>query len=118
LPAREFTPAGPIRQPVLGHRDIDRPNGTGSLKSFEITVCRLVAPEAVRVGRLLRRMPPGPSREWHVDRTVELESILARLACEEFTVENGDRPLRHVALDVLVRAGRVTEEGTRTSMQE
>lgn len=79
----------------------------------EITVCRLVAPEAIRVRRLLSRMPPGPSREWHVDRTVELESILGRLACEEFTVDNGDRPTRDVALEVLVRAGWLTEEGER-----
>jgi len=71
----------------------------------EITVCRLVAPEAVRIGRLLRRMPPGPPREWHLDRTVELESILGRPAYEEFTVENGNRPVRDVALKVLVRAG-------------
>lgn len=80
----------------------------------QITVCRLVAPEAVRVTRLRTRMPPGPSREWHLDRTVELESILGRLAYEEFTVENGDRPVRDVALEVLVRAGWVTEEGRRS----
>jgi adenylylsulfate kinase len=83
----------------------------------EITVCRLVAPEAARVERLLRRMPPGPAREWHLDRTVELESILSRLAFEEFTVENGDRPVRDVALEVLVRARWVTEEGKRSLMR-
>jgi hypothetical protein len=73
-----------------------------------ITICRLVAPEAVRVERLLGRMPPGPSRDWHLSRTVELEAILGRLACEDFTVENGNRSVREVALDVLVRAGWVT----------
>jgi adenylylsulfate kinase len=74
----------------------------------EITICRLVAPEAARVHRLLGRMPPGPSREWHLDRTVRLDSILSRLACEDFTVDNGDRPVREVALEVLVRAGWVS----------
>jgi adenylylsulfate kinase len=84
----------------------------------EITVCRLVAPEAVRVRRLLRRMPPGPSREWHLDRTVKLESSLVRLACEEFTVENGDRPVRDVAFEVLVRAGWVTKESKALACEE
>jgi adenylylsulfate kinase len=76
----------------------------------QITVCRLVAPEALRVRRLLGRMPPGPSREWHLVRTVELEEILCRLGHEEFTVENGDRPVREVALEVLARAGWKDDE--------
>jgi predicted kinase len=71
----------------------------------QITVCRLVAPEAVRVERLLRRMLPGPARDWHLHRTVQLEDILDRAGCEEFTVENGGRPVREVANEVLVRAG-------------
>lgn len=64
-----------------------------------------MAPEAARVERLLERMPPGPSRDWHLHRTVELEAVLGRLAHEDFTVENGNRSVREVALDVLVRAG-------------
>lgn len=71
----------------------------------EITVCRLTTPEPLRLQRLHQRMPPGPSRDWHLARTVELEDILADLACEDFDVENGDRPVRDVALEVLVRAG-------------
>jgi hypothetical protein len=71
----------------------------------EITVCRLVAPEAVRLDRLHGRMPAGPSRDWHLGRTVELERILDRLAVEDFAVENGARPVREVALEVLARAG-------------
>jgi hypothetical protein len=71
----------------------------------EITVCRLVAPEAVRLDRLHGRMPAGPSRDWHLGRTVELERILDRLGVEDFAVENGDRPVREVALEVLDRAG-------------
>ncbi len=80
----------------------------------EITVCRLVAPEAARVQRLLERMPPGSSRDWHLNRTVELETILGRLAYEDFAVDNGDRPVREVALDVLVRAGWVPMEKAAT----
>jgi hypothetical protein len=43
----------------------------------------------------------------HLHRTVELEAVLGRLAHEDFTVENGDRSVREIALDVLVRAGWV-----------
>jgi adenylylsulfate kinase len=80
----------------------------------QITVCRLVAPEAARVERLLERMPPGPSRDWHLCRTVELEAILGRLAYEHFTVDNGNRSVREVALDVLVRAGWLPMTKART----
>jgi hypothetical protein len=38
---------------------------------------------------------------------VELEAVLGRLAHEDFTVENGNRSVPEVALDVLVRAGWV-----------
>jgi hypothetical protein len=76
----------------------------------EISVCRLVAPEALRVSRLLGRMPPGPSREWHLSRTVELDAILDRLPCVDFIIENGDRPVRDVALDVLINAQWITAE--------
>ncbi|HVM52183.1 MAG TPA: hypothetical protein VM262_03210 [Acidimicrobiales bacterium] len=71
----------------------------------DITVVRLLAPEATRAARLRRRMPPGPSREWHLARTVELEAILDAAAHEDFVVDNGDRPPRAVALEILHRAG-------------
>jgi hypothetical protein len=43
-----------------------------------------------------------------VSRTVELEAILDRLPCVDFVIENGDRPVRDVALDVLIHAQWVT----------
>lgn len=36
----------------------------------EITVCRLAAPQSLRERRLRQRMPPGPSLDWHLKRTV------------------------------------------------
>jgi len=81
----------------------------------EITVCRLTTPEPLRLERLHERMPPGPSRDWHLARSVELEGILADLACEDFEVANGDRPIREVALEVLVRAGWVPAEDVATA---
>lgn len=70
-----------------------------------LTVVRVVAPEHLRLERLNARMPPGPSREWHLQRTVELEAILAEAAHEDFVVENGRRPIRAVAEETLRRAG-------------
>jgi adenylylsulfate kinase len=71
----------------------------------EIVVCRLKAPEDIRLDRLRGRMPPGPSRDWHMVRTAELERILDRGCREDFAVENGRRTVREVALEVLTRAG-------------
>ena len=71
----------------------------------EVTVCRLVADEELRVSRLLGRMPPGPSRDWHVARTVELEKLLENRSVEDLTVGNGTRPVREVAIEVLTRIG-------------
>jgi hypothetical protein len=70
----------------------------------EILVCRLVATESLRIERLYERFGAGPSRDWHVRRTVELEDILARNKAEDFIVENNSRPPREVALDVLTQA--------------
>ena len=76
-----------------------------AIPGAEITVCRLVAPEVMRVKRLRGRMPPGPSLDWHLKRTATLESELERLKVEDFVVENGDRTASEVALEVLARAG-------------
>jgi hypothetical protein len=71
----------------------------------DITVVRLVSPESTRIERLVGRMPPGPSRDWHLHRTAELEDVLERAAYEDFIVDNGHRPVREVALEILRRAG-------------
>lgn len=83
-----------------------------------LSICRLLAPEAVRLDRLRERMPPGPSRDWHLRRTAELESILERIAVEDFTVQNGGRPVREVALEVLVRAGWLSTDAAKLPCSE
>jgi hypothetical protein len=83
--------------------DLDRYRA--AIPGADITVCRILAPQDVRVDRLQRRMPPTPLRDWHLHRTGELHDILERAAYEDFTVENGDRPVRDVALEVLTKAG-------------
>lgn len=75
-----------------------------AIPGAEIVVCRLSAPRSLRIDRLRERMPPGPSRDWHERRTVELEVILQRASVEDFVVVNDTRTAREVALEVLARA--------------
>jgi adenylylsulfate kinase len=70
----------------------------------EIQVCRLTADLDLRRQRL-RMRERGAGLDWHLDRTAELDTILDRVGIEDFSVDNGDRPLREVALEVLARAG-------------
>ena len=86
-----------------------------AVPGVEITVCRLTTPEPLRLERLREPMPPRPSRDWHLARSVELEDNLANLDCEDFQVENGNRPVRVVAFDVLVRAGWLLAEDVTTA---
>jgi hypothetical protein len=76
-----------------------------AIPGARIVVCRLLAPHALRIERLRTRMPPGPARDWHVRRTVELEEILEAGGAEDFAVTNGERPSRETAREVLERAG-------------
>ena len=71
----------------------------------DLTVVRVVAPEGLRVARLQARMPPGPSLDWHIHRTVELEQLLVKAAHEDFVVANGERTIRSVAEETLTRVG-------------
>jgi hypothetical protein len=50
-------------------------------------------------------MLPGPAREWHLQRTVELEALLQQQAVEDFLVENGERSARDTAIEVLTASG-------------
>ena len=55
-------------------------------------------------------MPPGPSHDWHVARTVELERLLDHRAVEDLTVSNGARDVRDVAVDALTQIGWIVPE--------
>ena len=83
----------------------ERDRYRGAVPGADLTVVRLVSPAGTRRRRLERRMPPGPSLDWHLHRTEELDSILASRAIDDLVVENGDRPVRDVAVDVLTAVG-------------
>lgn len=70
----------------------------------EIQVCRLTADLELRRERL-RGREKGAGLDWHLARTAELDTILDSAGIEDFSVDNGNRPLREVALEVLTRAG-------------
>jgi adenylylsulfate kinase len=73
------------------------------IPNAEIQVCRLTADVELRRQRL-RDREKGAGLNWHLDRTVELDTILDTAGIEDFCVDNGDRPLREVAFEVLTRA--------------
>jgi hypothetical protein len=71
----------------------------------ELSVGRVVAPLALREQRLVSRIPAGPSRDWSLKRTVELDAILDAAGIEDFVIENDETDLREVAEDGLRSAG-------------
>lgn len=74
------------------------------IPNAEIQVCRLTAELSLRRERL-RSREKGAGLNWHLERTIELDGILDKAGVDHFSVDNGDRPLRDVALEVLARAG-------------
>jgi hypothetical protein len=74
------------------------------IPNAEIQVCRLTAELELRCERL-RSREKGAGLKWHLERTAELDRILDKARIDHFSVENGDRPLRDVASEVLTRAG-------------
>ena len=73
------------------------------IPNAEIQVCRLTAELDLRCKRL-RIRENGAGLNWHLARTAELDGILDKAEVDHFSVDNGDRPLREVALEVLARA--------------
>lgn len=71
----------------------------------ELAVVRLDASEATRLARIAAR-ERDPWRDWHLARTAELAAILETAAVDDAVVDNdGERPLRDVAAEVLAAAG-------------
>jgi len=101
-----FRAAGAERLAVAGvvERAADLEGYRRAIPGARITVCRLTAAAATRATRL-RTREVGAGLEWHLRRTEELEAILDAARLEDFTVDNGARPIREVALEVLTRAG-------------
>ena len=70
----------------------------------EITVARLSAPAGV-IEQRIRRREIGGGLEWHLARSTELEAHWRDHPVEDFLVENADRSVREVAIEVLMRSG-------------
>jgi predicted ABC-type ATPase len=89
---------------VLGDRS-ELARYEAAVPGAEITVCRLTAPQPLRIARLRDRIAPGPRQDWHVHRTVELEEILVQNQAEDYTVTNAHCAPADVAREVLNRIG-------------
>jgi adenylylsulfate kinase len=104
--ARTFLAAGAERLVIAGV--IERPHDLSvyrrCIPNAEIQVCRLTAELHLRRERLPGR-EKGAGLNWHLERTAELDHILDKARIDHFSVDNGDRPLRDVAWEVLARAG-------------
>jgi adenylylsulfate kinase len=103
---RTFLNAGAVRLVIAGviESESDLAVYQRCLPNAEITLCRLSADADLRRERL-RTREKGAGLEWHLNRTIELDSILDAARLEHFIVDNGNRPLRDVAIEVLTRAG-------------
>jgi hypothetical protein len=75
-----------------------------AVPDVEVTVVRLRAPLGTIEGRVRSRTPHAVS-EWHLGAARWLAPRMDCWAVEDHLVENGDRPLREVAADVLRAAG-------------
>ena len=86
-------------------RPADRELYERAFDGAELAVVRLTATEGTRLARLAAR-EPDPWRDWHLTRTVELATILEAAGVDDAVVDNdGVRPLRDVAAEVLTAAG-------------
>ena len=103
---RTFVAAGAERLVIAGV--IETPHDLSvyhrCIPNAEIQVCRLTAELHLRRERL-RTRETGAGLNWHLERTAELDAILDKARVDHFRVDNGDRPLCDVALEVLTRAG-------------
>ena len=103
---RNFRAEGADRLIVAGV--VETPDDVDALRravpGAAIVVCRLQASAMVRETRLQAR-EHGASRDWHLARSKELETILDRATLEHFSIDNEGRPPDAVAREVLARAG-------------
>ncbi|MCJ7827235.1 MAG: GNAT family N-acetyltransferase [Demequinaceae bacterium] len=71
----------------------------------QVGIVRLTASEGTRRERLRRREPEGRWLDWALDRTVELEAVLADVGAEDGVVENDGPDRLEVAAEVLEAVG-------------
>ena len=74
-----------------------------SIPGADIVACRLTGDIELRRARL-RAREIGAGLNWHLARTEELDAIQDSAPIAYFTVDNGKRPIREVAEEVLRRA--------------
>jgi hypothetical protein len=101
-----FREAGVERLVLARHLDdrVQLAAVRGGLPGVDLFVVRLTAPPAL-VERRLRARDEGAQLEDHLAETALRAARGEAAAIEDAVVENGERPLRQVAQDVLAAAG-------------
>lgn len=82
-----------------------------------MVVVRLTATQEVRTSRL-RLRNTGPSLEWHLYRTGELDAILDEADLDAFIVENGERTVSEVAHEILENPVKVKRGAEKSSRED
>ena len=103
--ARTFIDSGATRIAIAGviESESDLDSYRRSIPGADIVVCRLTGDLELRQERL-RAREIGGGLNWHLARTEELDVIQDASRVADFTVDNGRRPIREVAEEVLRRA--------------
>lgn len=77
-----------------------------ALRGRRLRVCRITAPESVLKARLTSRHRDDPDGlRWHLNRAIELDSILVKQSLDDFVVDSSTRSAESVAWEVLNLAG-------------
>lgn len=71
-----------------------------AIPGADVTVCRILA-SPDQVASRIRAREVGSGRDWHLQRSVELDELLNKAAVEDFPVRNDDRGIQTVAHEVL-----------------
>jgi ribose 1,5-bisphosphokinase PhnN len=97
-----------IRYGVLAHlieRASEIPQIKAALEGADLTIVRVVTSPEVCAARLRAREISTSILERHLRRSPVLDRLLSELSIESFRVDNDDRPIREVALEVIGRLG-------------
>ena len=84
----------------------------GIVSASNTVVCRLTASIEVMEQRI-RLRESGVSQQNYIARVAKLNTIIDRANLENFTITNENRPLNEVALEILLKAGWISTNGTR-----
>ena len=82
---------------------------------LRMVLVRIKASPETRASRI-RLRDTGASQEWHLNRTLELDTILDEAGLENFTAENEGGAVSDVAHEILERVNWLEDQTKRTAV--